>query len=110
MLVSWLLGSNVTEASELVFLNAQSSIVITLAGIVMLVSELAPENALSPMLVTPAGITTAPAQSLPKVTTLSVMSTDPLPLQLTVAALAGLKTSPAMAKAKVVIKIAMRRI
>ena len=49
--------------------NAYSPMLVTLAGIVMLVSDVAPQNALSPMLVTLAGMTTEPTQLLPKVTT-----------------------------------------
>jgi hypothetical protein len=61
------------------------------------------------MLVTPAGITTTPVQLLPSVTTPPSIVKVP-PIQLTVWALAGLKTNPERARAKVVTSVAKLRI
>ena len=57
------------EVNEVALENANCPILVTLAGMVIEVSEEANRNALSPMPVTPPGITTVPAQLLPAVTT-----------------------------------------
>ena len=97
MLVSWLGVSNVTVesalalrkvpfpmlvtpagivmlVSEIAPLNAQVPMLVTVVGIVMLVSEIAPVKASFPMLVTPDGITTSPAHDDPSETTPSVIA------------------------------------
>ena len=95
MLVSWLPDPNVTVLSDVAPANAPSPMLVTLAGMsmlvsaeptnaaspmlvtlsgmVMLVSAVAPANAASPMLVTPSGISTAPTHDPPSFTTLFVI-------------------------------------
>ena len=53
--------------SKYVFANAKSPMLVTLSGMMMLVSSVAELNASSPILVTPSGIATAPAHKPPEV-------------------------------------------
>lgn len=55
--------------SEVARVNAAAPMLVTLDGIVMLVREYARAKAESPILVTPSGITTAPIHNDPLVTT-----------------------------------------
>ena len=72
MLVSWLPATKLMKVNADAPSNALIPMLVTLAGMVMEVTEEAAglrENAWYPMLVTPDGIITAPVQFAPVVTT-----------------------------------------
>jgi len=124
MVVNWLGLAKVTDLSASVLGKAFSSIDMTLAGIVTLVSEELKPNEYRAIEVTPLGMGALPVQSLLLITTLDSIKKVPLPVtdpsvsQFTIplvpsyspSAIAGLVAKPDKTRATVVTDTESRRI